>query len=552
MSRFEWRRDPGATAEDAHRRDAEDVIRGSGINFLGNFAKVSKSLYFLIATRYLGAAGFGLYTLGWSLIDLLGKFGLFGLDRGVVRFVSRHHTGGEAEAAHRTIGQALALGLVASLTVTGAVWASAPWAAALAFGKPELTPILRILALTIPLMVMSSILLAGLRALRIMRYEVYVKSIAEPLVLLVSGGAFCALGWSIRGLAFAYVCAGSFGLVLAIRYFSLLYSPSRCIAGMPGISLRSPLVSFSAPLPLYDAIYNLMSRLDLFILAMFLPASAVGVYAITCEVAWVIKDIRQAVDPIFMPVASGLLYEDRKARLSALLASVARWILILELAFLIGVGLWGRDVLSLFGEGFVAGFWSMVLLSVGYGINGAFGSSEVLLLMAGRSGINLLNTVALVLVNLCLNLLLIPRYGILGAATAAAISLALINLLRVVQARMILGVHPFRRSLLKPVCAASVAFLVGFLLMRAGSPWIYLSFLAIPLYFGLLRAFGLEVEDGDMLEKLHRKAPFLRPWARTWDRIGTHLRRNVFGVVGALRASRTPFLGPDSGRRAAD
>ncbi len=546
MRGIAWQRRPEVAPEEAQRKDAEEVVRGSGVNFLGNFAKISKSLYFLIVTRFVGAGGFGLYTLGWSLIDLVGKFGLFGLDRGVVRFVARHHSDGDAQAAHRTVGQALGMGLIASLIVTALVWAAAPWAAATVFHKPELSPILRILSLTIPLMVVSSMLLAGIRALRIMRYEVYVKSIAEPLVLLVSGGTLCALGWTTRGLAFAYVFAAAFGLALAVRYFARLFSPSRCIAEMSSLPLRSPLISFSAPIPFYDAIYNLMSRLDLFVLAMFLPASAVGVYAITCEVAWVIKDIRQAVDPIFMPVASGLLHEDQRARLSALLASVARWILTLELAYLMGMGLWGGAILSIFGPGFSAGFWSMILLAVGYGVNGAFGSAEVLLMMAGRSGVNLINTVFLVAVNLGLNLFLIPRHGIAGAALAAVISLTLINLLRVVQARVILGVHPFRRSLLKPVCAAVPAFAVGLLLMRA--PWSVLSVLALPLYFGLLRAFGMEAEDTEMLEKLHRKVPLLRRWAAVWDRVGIHLRSSILMPLSSRRSNHSAS---DAGTHAA-
>jgi O-antigen/teichoic acid export membrane protein len=268
-----------------------------------------------------------------------------------------------------------------------------------------------------------------------------------------------------------------------------------------------------------------MSRLDLFVLAAFVPAGTVGVYAATCEVAWVMKDIRQSFDPIFAPVASGLLHEGQRERLSALFASVTRWILILELAFLLGAILWGSAVLSIFGRSFPVGFASLLLLSAGFAINGAFGLSEVLLLMGGRSGLNLLNTVLLAAVNLALNLTLVPRYGIEGAALSSAGSLTLINIVRVVQGRVLLGVHPFRRSLLKPLVAAGVATGVGLALVRLENPWSVASILSLPLYFGLLRALGLEEADHEMLEKLHARAPFLRRWALAWDRLGTRLNR---------------------------
>ncbi len=508
-----WRSLPKAEPEEAIQKDTEEVIRGSGVNFLGKLGRVSKSLYHILVARLVGAEVFGLYTLGWSLIELVGRFGLFGLDRGVVRFVSQRHGDWDARAAHRTIGQALALGLVASLSVTALAWAAAPWAATTVFHKPELSSILRVLALTIPLMVVSSILMAGLRALRIMRYDVYV-SIAEPLILLVSAAGLCALGWTVSGIAFAYLIAAAGGAALTVHFFRRLFSLSRCVAGMTADPLRSPLVAFSAPIPFDDALYTLMSRLGLFVLGMFLPAASVGVYAATSEAAGVVRNIRQAVDPIFTPVASGLIHDRRRAQLSDLFASVCRWILTLELAFLIGVGLWGGTILSVFGPGFSAGFQSMILLSVGFAVNGAFGPAEMLLLGAGRTGLNLLNTVSLLVVSLGLNLFLVPRHGVVGAALATAISLTLINLLRVAQARVILGVHPFRRSLLKPVCAAGIAFAAGLSLEGLGAPGSYLSALTLPLYFGLLAAFGLEAEDRELIGRLRRKPSERQPELR--------------------------------------
>lgn len=537
------RRHREVAPEEAHRKDAEEVVRGSGVNFLGNFGKLSKSLYFIIITRFVGAEVFGLYTLGWSLVDLVSKLGLFGLDRGVIRFVSQHRTEGDDAGAHRTLGQALALGLTASIFVTAAFWAAAPWAAASVFHHPELASILRVLGLSIPFLVGSTILLAALKAVRIMKYDVYVKSLAEPFALLWVAVVLCALGWTMHGLAFAYLISAVCGLILSIRFFGRVFSLSRCVSGMRRSPLRSPMVAFCAPLPFHDALGNLMSRLDLFILAMFLPATSVGIYAATCEVAWIMKDIRQAVDPIFAPVASGLIHEKEQGRLSTLLCSVTRWILILELAFLMGAGLWGEGVLSFFGPAFATGFWCLVFLSIACAINGAFGSSELLLTMAGRSGLNLLNTAFLVAVNLGLNLFLIPRYGIEGAALAAALSMALINLLRVVEVRVCLGVHPFHRPLCKPLAAAVPAFVAGLLLMRLGAPWSFLSALSLPLYFGLLRAFGMEAGDRELLEKLHNKVPFLRHWAAVWDRIGFQIR--------SLRRSIAPGTSSDSRTNAA-
>lgn len=505
-----WRPHEEVPAEEGQRRDAEAVVKGSLVNVLGRFGRLSKSLYYLVITRFVGAEVLGLYTLGWSLVDLFSKFGLFGLDRGVIRFVSQRHSDGDAEGAHRVIGQALALGLIASLLATAGVWVAAPWVAASVFHQSALSPVVRILALAIPFIVVSLILLSALRAVRVMKFDVYVRSIAEPFVLLVTAVALCALGWTVPGLAFAYLTAAAGGLVFSTRFFSRIFAPSRCISGMAGSPLRSPIVAFSTPILFDDALSVLMSRLGLFVVAMFLPAASVGVYAATAGVAEVVKNVRQAVDPIFAPVASGLAHKKEKGRLAALFSSVTRWVLVLDLAFLMGVGMWGGAILSAFGPAFAAGFWGLVFLTFGHAVSGVFGSAETILLAAGRSGLNLLNTAFFVIVSVGLHLFLIPRYGVSGAALATALSQTLINLLRVVEVGVLMDIHPFRRSLLKPVVAAALAFPAGLSLLSLGSPWSWLSALSLPLYFGLLSAFGVEADDREVLERLRHRVPFLR------------------------------------------
>jgi O-antigen/teichoic acid export membrane protein len=199
-----------------------------------------------------------------------------------------------------------------------------------------------------------------------------------------------------------------------------------------------------------------------------------------------------------------------KERLSALFASVTRWVLTLELVFLLGVCLWGRSILSTFGPDFAAGFWSLVFLTFGFAVSGALGSAETVLLAAGRPGVNLLNTAFFGAVNVGLHLLLIPIYGVSGAALAAALALTMVCLLRVVEVGVLLGIHPFHRSLLKPVVASVPALAVGLSLMQLGPPWSALSVLSLPLYFSLLGMFGVEADDRKLLERLRNRVPFLR------------------------------------------
>ena len=87
------------------------------------------------------------------------------------------------------------------------------------------------------------------------------------------------------------------------------------------------------------------------------------------------------------------------------------------------------------------------------------GPVDIVLLMGGKSAWNLLNTVAAVVLNITLNVLLIPRLGITGAAVAWSVSILANNLAPLLQVRVFLGLHPLGRETI--VAAAMSLFAFG-------------------------------------------------------------------------------------------
>jgi O-antigen/teichoic acid export membrane protein len=85
-------------------------------------------------------------------------------------------------------------------------------------------------------------------------------------------------------------------------------------------------------------------------------------------------------------------------------------------------------------------------------------------MMTGHPKFNLVNSLALALLNVGLNVILIPKYGIVGAAIAAATSMAIINLLRLAEVHYILKVHPYQWSFLKPLLAGTLAAVCTYVL----------------------------------------------------------------------------------------
>ena len=124
-----------------------------------------------------------------------------------------------------------------------------------------------------------------------------------------------------------------------------------------------------------------------------------------------------------------------------------------------------------------------------------------MLTMSGRLKLMVMNTGAAFALNVALNALLVPRYGIDGAAVATFLSLATFQLMALVQTRLTLGMHPYSLGYLKPLVVGVAAFLAIAAIKAAVGPLPYLLAIVLyatayaVIYFGLLAVAGIERQD---------------------------------------------------------
>ena len=168
-------------------------------------------------------------------------------------------------------------------------------------------------------------------------------------------------------------------------------------------------------------------------------------------------------------------------------------------------------LLAIFGKGFQTGASALVVLAWGNLINAATGTSGAILDMTGHTRVKLLNSALSVALAIGLNWILIPPMGIVGAALAAVGSIAIVNILRLVQVRLLVGVQPYDTSWLKPIAAGLAAALaaVGVALV-AGGPTTILGFalgalVLIGGYVGAIVALGLSEDDRMVLGRVGRR-----------------------------------------------
>lgn len=487
--------------------DRDDLARGAGVNYLGYVARLgSRAPFLFLAGILYGEAAFGVYTFGTAIAETAAALSLFGMKRSLSKLLSDARA--REEGLHRQIAVGIALALCLGTAITLAVGGGAGLLA-LAFDLPSAARAVMILSLAVPMIVVSDILLVAIRFTRQMRFEVYARSIAEPITLTVSVVVLYYLGARELGLVIGYVAALTVAAGATAVFFVRLY-PVREILGarIRWGDLRE-LVTFTGPTAGYELTMLLANRVDVFLVSYFTSASAVGVYGMAREFSTVTKKIRQGFEPILRPVVSDSLATGAMGRARDQLATVSRWILSVQAPVILAFVFYADDLLGLLGGGFAGGALVLVLLMVGDAIEGALAVNEIPIVYL-RPGANVFIGAGWFVVTVGAGVALVPRFGAEGMAMAVALALGVVNAARVAVNRWQLELVTVEWRLVKPLMAAVPAGAAVWALERFVAPGPLTAVLMglpllLALYGAAVVALGLEDEDREQLRRVRAR-----------------------------------------------
>jgi len=498
-------------------RDTADLARGAGVNYVGFVARLGSRVPFLfLVGRLFGETLFGTYTFVTTLAETTAAVSMFGMKRSLFKFMSEARDEGRpvAEPIAHGVALAVVLGGILTLAVAGA---SDPLARL--FGMPGAAEAVRLVALSIPLIVLSDILLVTIRFTRQMRFEVYARSLAEPVTLTVAALVFHLVGIRELGLVHAYVASLAAAAVATAWFFVRVFPVGPCLRAPLRRDRLRELVTFSGPTAGYELLKVLFKRVDVLLVAYFLSPAAIGVYGMAREISTVSKKIRGGFDRILPAVLSDSVTAANLRRAEGQLATVSRWILTAQTLVALVLAFYGGELLALVGGGatggeatrFAGGATVLLLLVLGDAVDGALGMSELPFVFL-RPGANVVFGGIALLVGLLAHVGLIPRFGAEGAALAVLLTLALVNGSRVTANRALFGLNMLRWSFLKPILATLPPG-AGVLLLRGVFPesgWVGAAVgltILVGGYLSTLVLLGLEEEDRAQIRRLRAALP---------------------------------------------
>ncbi len=461
------------------------------------FGNGANYFFMMFLSRQLGMEDFGVYALGITLFNTLILLATTGVDSGAVKFTSERLASGDHPAARRMVATtwsiAAGLGIFAGVALAAA---ATPLASGL-YGKPGLASLLLLFAAAIPFAFTTVLLLSSLQAYQTVRYTVLVKYLWEPLGKWGIAGLALLAGWGLAGIAgglvVTFIASAIFAAVALVRVASL---STHDMASVQARDVRT-LAGYCVPLLAANVFGVVAPRMDIMLLGYWASSQDVGLYLVAFQTAAILALVLGAFDVAFAPIMSQAWSRKDDITMRECYAAVHRMTAMATVPLFVGVVVFRNEILSLFGRETGDGGMALMILALGYLLNALSGGASTVLLMTGRSRTVLFNTVVYGIALVTVTAVLIPQWGILGAAISASCVLTGVNVLRVWQVWRTHRMLPWAWTVFKPLAAGVVMGLV----LIVAKPYVGLAW-SIPLagigvltYLGALYAARLEADD---------------------------------------------------------
>lgn len=482
------------------------IFKGAAINLFGISAHLLLVFgYSVFLARVLDAGDLGRYFLGFSMLNFLVIVSMLGLDFAIWRYVALYIGKEESDNARSVIISSLVIAAPSSLLFAVMWFISSGWIAETFFDDAELAHVFKWFAFALPFMVVARIFNASTQGLRKMRYQVISKDLGEQVsrfalsVVLVSSG--------IVGILFANIAAVAISAILAFWFLQ----QNLPIIGIGKIKRQyREVLHYSMPLAFSTVFSYLLLWLDTWILGFYEGSVDVGLYSIAGRVAILGTLVLASFNTMFAPVIADLYNRAEMERLKILFKFVTKWVVIISLPIFMIVVIFSIPLLGVFGNDFKTVSISLIILAAGQFINSSTGPVAGMVLMSGKPYMDLANNMSAVILNIILCVLLIPVWGIVGAAIANGVTQATINIIRAAEIYFIMDLHGYDLTYLKPIFSAGIATAIIyclFIFIGMSEYWAVALLIGTFIFsYSLIMArFGLSHEDKAMVRLIKER-----------------------------------------------
>ena len=419
-----------------------ELIRGSSTAFLlrilGAAAAVGVQIY---VARTIGKEGFGDYSYALAISGVLAIVARVGLGTSLRRFIPQYQLNQNPGllAGLLTVSFLAVTALSGTISLVG-IWVVKTWGTGLPGGQFD--AILAAAWLLPPLALMGAVqaILIGFKSIG---PAIWAVQILRPGLLVILLFMLCTW-FALPPVAVTAIRADTIALslvVLVLSIFVISTSRGKTHWNRPKFETREWL-TVSLPLMLITGLQVLFNQTDIIMLGSLTSSSETGIYAAAARIARLVIFGITAINAAVAPMISELYHSGRINKMQSVMDFSSKILLIFTGIIVIIFVFFGKTILGLFGPAFSKAWGIMMILVAGQAINSLSGPVAYFLTMTGHQNIAARIVIICAVVNIVLNAMFIPLWGITGAAIATTVSVAAWNIWMLVSTRKLLGINP--------------------------------------------------------------------------------------------------------------
>lgn len=434
-----------------------DLLQGSMITFFGlilgnGLGLVAEALI----ARSLSPAVYGSLALAYTAVVLTSRLSNLGIRDGVVRLISSSSLPSEKM---RVAQHGFLIVTVASLLFITFLYFSRNIIANV-FDDPQIPAYIIMLSPVVLLFPYRGISIGLLRSEGRSTGAVISRDILGPTISIVLLTVAVITGYPVYGGIVYWI---SLPLVIAISSLIIIrnsYSLTGFLRITPDQAIITRLLRFSLPLALAAYITVFLSYLDIIMIGYFLDSTQVGYYRAIQPLRRAPIFVMIAFQFLFLPLATELYEKDEITKLGEFYKTSTKWIVVITLPIVLVLSIFSKDVVRLlYGTDYLPAATALSVLVIGLYFRAFVGLNGDMVKAIDRTNIEMISAAAGVLGNFLLNLLLIPRYGIVGAAIATSGGFFIYNIIELYGIYRIIKIHPFGLNNIKPILPVTLVAL---------------------------------------------------------------------------------------------
>ena len=447
------------------------VGKGASLLFIGTMLGMVFGFFMrVVIARFYSVEDYGIFNLYYSFLLIFGSVGALGLRDGLNRYIGYYTGKREEEKIASTIKWGIIIGVISGILLGALLIFTSQYIAPILSEDPNFVFYLRVVGITTPFLVIFNVIISIFRGFERAKERIIFSSLGRQSLILIAVSivGLMALPFEILIIAVS-VAIIVITIALYIYYRKKIKNfVTKSTDYFQNSQIGKNLLLFSLPLLLVSIMAKVMGYTDTLMLAYFETEAEVGLYNAAKPISRLIKTGLTVSIFIYQPLVSKLYAQKKYEENEVIYTSLAKWISFLTLPMALCFIFFPRVVLSVFGEGYGIAASTLQVLAIMYFIRNVAGPFHSTLIGYGKSKFVMYVNSTSAFLNVLANLILIPIYGVLGAAIATGLTSVLVGtIIKSIKVYKLTGIHILKSSILKPVILTSlIGILVGLIIKR--------------------------------------------------------------------------------------